>query len=205
MKKIKILLIAFGILCTLTGNAQEEFFKRNTGLSLSGSSDFSSNNSGELSLHLKNGLFFSGSFLLFQGGFNTPTMATIGYLFDLNKRNETNKINAFISLSDISEIPGFFQSFQSISPTLGIMYTSFQNSNYPTSLGLSATAYFEDFNLQDIDQSTFSFYFAQAFFARKTVYPVIGLSYSIPLSDTYRRDGLFLFHVGLNIRLSKAE
>ena len=92
MKKIKILLIAFGILCTLTGNAQEEFFKRNTGLSLSGSSDFSANNSGGLSLHLKNGLFFSGSFLLFQGGFNTPTMATIGYLFDLNKRNETKRI-----------------------------------------------------------------------------------------------------------------
>jgi len=205
MNKIKTLLLTLGIVCTFTCYAQEEFFGHNTGISVSGSSDFSTNNSADLSLYFKNGLFLSGSLLLFHGGLETPTIATIGYLFDLNKRNKENKLNAYVSLSEISKIPGLSESFRSISPTLGIMFTSFQNHNYPTSLGLSASAYLEDLDFKDLDRSTFSLYFAQAFFAKNTVYPVVGLTYSIPFSDTYRSDGLFQFHVGLNIRLSKAE
>jgi len=41
---------------------------------------------------------------------------------------------------------------------------------------------------------------AQAFYAHKTVYPVIGFTYSVPLSNAYGYDqggGSFLFHVGL--------
>jgi hypothetical protein len=208
MSKIKVLLMAFGILCTLSTYAQEEFFGKKTGLSLSGSSDFSTYSSGELSLHLKNGLIFSGSFLFPEVGIETPTIATIGYLFDLNKKSERDKFHAIISLSDISFIPDFFQQVNSISPTFGIMYTSFHNDNFPTSLGLSASAYFDELNFNYIAQSSLSFYFAQAFYAHKTVYPVIGFTYSVPLSNAYGYDqggGSFLFHVGLNIRLSKQE
>jgi hypothetical protein len=208
MRKIKVLLLALGILCTLSSHAQEEFFGHNTGLSLSGSSDFSAYSSGGLSLHLKNGLIFSGSFVIPEEGINIPTIATIGYLFDLNKKSERDKFHAIISLSDISFIPDFFQQVNSISPTLGFMYTSFHDVNFPTSLGISASAYFNELNFNYIAQSSLTFYFAQAFYAQKTVYPVIGVTYSLPLSNVYGNDqgvGSLLFHVGLNIRLSKPE
>ena len=205
MRKIKVLLLGLGIFCTLTGYAQEEFFGKKTGLSLSGSSDFSTYSSGDLSLHLKNGLIFSGSFLFPEEGIQIPVIATIGYLVDLNKKSERDKFHALISLSDISFLPDFFQQENTISPTLGIMYTSFHNANFPTSLGLSASAYFDELNFNYIAQSSLSFYFAQAFYAQKTVYPVIGFTYSLPLTNAYgyQEDGSFLFHLGLNIRLSK--
>jgi len=203
--KIKVLLLALGLLCTFTSYAQEEFFGKKTGLSLSGSSDFSTYSSGGLSLHLKSGLIFSGSFLLSNEGIDIPTIATCGYLVDLNKKSERDKLNAIISLSYISSFPDFFQQVRSISPTFGIMYTSFHNVNFPTSLGVSASAYFDELNFNYIAQSSLSFYFAQAFYAQKAVYPVIGFTYSVPLSNAYgyQEDGSYLFHVGLNIRLSK--
>ena len=204
MSKIRILLITLGIICTLSSYAQEEFFKNNTGLSVSGSSNFSTSNEGSLSLHLKNGLIFSGSIILPNEGIYNPTITTIGYLFDLNKKSEKDKLNIIISLSDLS-----IQSdlFRSISPTLGIMYTSFNNEDYPTSLGLSTSAYIEDYYPIKIAASDLSFYFAQAFFASKTVYPLVGLTYSIPLTHEWytQSGGSFLFHVGLNIRLSKPD
>jgi len=206
MKKIKIIFIALGILSTLSGYAQEEFFGNKTGLSLSGSSDFLVNSSGGLSLHLKNGFIFSGTFLFSYEGSQIPTLATIGYFFDLNKKSEKDKLNAIISLSDLSFLPDFFQQVRSVSPTLGIMYTSFHNVNYPTSLGISASAYFNEFDFNYIVQSSLTFYFAQAFYAQKTVYPVIGLTYSVPLSNAYgyaQGESSFLFHVGLNVRLFK--
>lgn len=203
MNKFRNLVLVFGILSTLSSYAQEEFFINNTGLSVSGSSDFSALSSGGLSLHLKNGLIFSGSILLPIEGSNIPAITTIGYLLDLNKKSEKNKLNAIISLSNISYNLG---SVGYISPTLGILYTSFQNDNCPTTFGLSTSAYFYKFNFDYIEQSNLTFYFAQAFFAQKRVYPVVGLTYSIPLKQTFgygSGDGSFLFHVGLNIRLSK--
>jgi len=205
MKKFKFILLALGLFCILSSYGQEEFFGNKTGLSVSGSSNFSTENSGGLSLHLKNGLIFSGEFILSNEGDNIPTTETVGYLFDFNKNSEKNKINGIVSLSNLSSNLG---SVGYITPTLGIIYTSFQSENYPTSLGLSASAYFYQFNFNFIEQSNLTLYFAQAFYAQNTVYPVIGLTYSIPLTNAYgdtNGGGSYLFHVGLNIRLSKPD
>ena len=121
---------------------------------------------------------------------------------------EKDKLNAIISLSDLSFLPDFFQQVRSVSPTLGIMYTSFHNVNYPTSLGISGSAYYYHFNYYYSDVTFLNFYFAQALSATKNIYPVFGISYSLPLQsyENYTQGkGSFEFHVGLNIKLLKPE
>lgn len=204
MKKIKFTLFVVGLFCITSVYSQEEFFKNNTGVTVSESTNLSTIYSSGVSLHLKDGLIFSGSFLF--SNYSTPTMATVGYLLDLNKHSEKDKLNALFSISEIGFLSTFFQHVQSISPTLGIMYTSFKDDRYPTSLGLSTSCYFEGLNLNHLAQSSLSLYFSQSFFARNTFYPVIGLTYDIPISHSYgysNGEGSFLFHAGLNVRLLK--
>jgi hypothetical protein len=207
MNKNKFILLVIGMLCMLSSYAQEEFFGNNSGLSISGAtSDFSKIYGGGLSLHLKNGLVFSYS-SVFSLDY-IPTIVSVGYLIDLNKHSTESKLNAFISLSDITTLSYLFQDVGYISPAIGIIYTSFNKINYPTSLGISASLYFYRYNFDQIDQSYFNLYFAQAFFARSTVYPVIGMAYSLPLKQPNgytQGEGSFEFHAGLNIRLSKPE
>jgi hypothetical protein len=207
MKKIKLVLFVLGMLCTLSSYAQEEFFGNNTGLSVSGTTDFSHIYGGGLSLHLKKGLIFSYSSV--NGSGYIPTIVTIGYLFDLNKKSEKDKLNAFVSLSDVTTLSGLFQYIGYVSPAIGIMYTSYNKINYPTSLGISATAYFYKVYFNRIEESFLNFYFAQAFFATNTVYPVVGLTCSLPIYQPYGAytfwEGSLEFHVGLNIKLSKPE
>lgn len=207
MKKFKFGLIVFGIFYTLSGYAQEEFFGEKTGLSVSGTTDFTGIFGGGMSLHLKNGLIFSYSSI--NASRYIPIMVTAGYLFDLNKKSEKDKLNAFISLSDVTTLSDLFKQIGYVSPSFGIMYTSFYNFNYPTSLGISASAYFDSYNYASTDAYFLNFYFAQAFFAKKTVYPIVGLTYSLPIKQSYygfsQGEGSLEFHVGLNIRLSKPD
>lgn len=195
MKK-KFALLVLGTICTLSIYSQEEFFKNNKGLTVSGSTDFSYLNGGGLSLHLKNGVIFSG--LHSESHDESVTSVGIGYI--ARNRDNVNGIEGILNLSCGLMSGGY----KLAAVNMGLYQMFFSKTNSPFSLGasvsFSTSTYYRNQGLSILPTIGYT----QAFFANKSIYPVIGVTYSLPLNHEYDNNFL-LFHAGLNIKLSKAE
>ena len=203
MKKVKIMLLALGVFCTLSSYAQEEFFGNNTGLSFSGSTNFTDTYGAGLSLYTKKGWILSTAFSEPGGGSNL-TAFSIGYLKDISKKEDevTSKLIMGLIYSDSNLFNAGYRLF---GPNLGMSFVMAQKSNFPLFFGAACYAYLGyETKAYDGFSSGLLLNYTQSFFAKNAVYPFVGLSYSIPLTQA-NGDGSFLFHVGLNIRLSNPD
>jgi hypothetical protein len=195
MKKNKFLLFVLGIFCTLSAYSQEEFFNDKTGLTVSGSTDFSTVSGGGLSLHLKNGLIFHGS----HDESHYVSLTSLGIGFIARNKNNTNGIEGIVDFSY-----GFMSNDYSIAGVnMGLIQRFFPRSNNPFSLsaivGFSTSNYYNNQGLNIVP----TFAYTQTFFANSAIYPVIGISYSFPInsSNDSNESGFIDFHAGFNIRL----
>jgi hypothetical protein len=199
MKKNKFTLFVLGTLCTLSVYSQEEFFKNNTGLSVSGSTDFSYVYGGGLSLHLKNGVIFSGS----HDESHDESLTSIGIGYIARNKNNINGIEGIIDLSY-----GFMSDgYKMAGVNMGLNQMFFSKSNSPFSIRASVSfltsTYYNKLGLTIVPTIGYT----QSFFVNNPIYPVIGITYSLPMNHSYDSNemGFFLFHVGLNIKLSNAD
>jgi len=196
MIKIRFIVVVVVIFCTLPCFSQEEFFGNNTGLSVSGTTDFSNIYGGGLSLYLKNGLFFSGS----SANVYNINLKSLGIGYIISNRNNENGTNGIFGLSY-----GFMPNgYKITSVNMGLCQILFPRSNFSSSLGASASIsnifgeyHHEGFNLGVI------FGYSQSFFNNNPIYPVMGITYELPINQTNSSKGSFLFHLGINIKLGK--
>jgi len=198
LKKIKFLLFACCVFSTFSIYSQEEFFGKQKGLTASSTMNFPADIMGtELSLHLKSGLFVSGSFMLTEHYSREIVEASIGYL--VSDPNDSNGIKGIFGLSCGYMLDGY----TNIGIYMGLMKVFYSKSNFPFSIGASASfstsTYYNNPGLSIVP----TIGYIQSFFAHNQVYPVIGITRSFLHTDNVL-DGLF-FHAGLNIKLSKPD
>ncbi len=196
MKKLKFALIVLVLLTTLSGYSQEEFFGNINGLTLSGSLNFNNSiqtetKTGGLSLYLKNGLIFSGSYSKIDN--NEFVQANFGYLFN-NSKND-NGLKGLIGIS----IGNLFNNYKILGLNMGTTQVFYRKSNFPFSLAGVATLAigFEEDLLRPY--AGLSLGYTQSFFANGSVYPVIGISKSFIIGQN---SSDWFLHAGLNIKLS---
>lgn len=211
MNKIKLLLLTFCTLCTLSGYAQEEFFGHNTGLSASYSKDFNfagienSNEigDGQLSLHLKSGLILSGDY--FKISNSDFYGATIGYLINNKYKDKLKGLLGF-SYGELTDQYNINNKYKITAISFGLMKVLFTNSNFPSSISASTSASFFLYGQSDSYlQSTVTVGYSQSFFANNQIYPVIGIGKTFLLFKNDVSNENFTFHIGLNVRLSQSD
>ena len=203
MKKLKVGLIVFGILCTLSGYAQEEFFGKNRGLNLSyGTLNFNDNYNLGISYYSKKSWIISGVYSHIDN-YSQPIIFSVGYLKNLTKKDNLVETKVVMGLTCLVLsnsrvfIPAYF------GPNLALSFIISPKSNFPFFLGASAYAYFK---ITERDQSTLTgltLNYTQAFFAKNTVYPFIGISKSF--NFLYQSSDNLYFRAGLNIKLSEPD
>jgi len=195
----KIILFLLGVFCACQCYSQDEFFGNSNGLFLAGSTDFANANGGTLGIHLKSGVSLSGtlakSYDLILKGVN------LGYIISNTNSIEGTKGLVGISYATIE------RDYQFASFSAGLNRVFLSDTQCPFSLGsvLSISSIFGGLSSAlNLDLVTG---YTQSFFAKSPVYPVLGVTYTLPLNKTYyeSRDGSFLFHIGLNIRLSPID
>jgi len=204
MKNIRLMLLAFAVLYTFSGYAQEEFLGNKSGLTASYSQNFSFNttlNSNEivrvrqLGLYLKNGLILSGGYS--DLNLREFYAANIGYLYN---HNDNNRIKCYLGVS-YGEL---MYQYKMSSLSLGLSKAIFPNSSFPFSLNASnaLNVYFIDKSI--ITQHTASIGYTQAIFAKNTLFPVIGISKSFVFADnTHKYSDSWQFHIGLTLKLTQ--
>ena len=202
MKKNKFGLIILGIFCTLSGYAQEEFFGNKNGLTLSGS--FNLDNSvqteiktGGLSLYLKNGIIFSGSY---SKMYNTVySQVSLNYLFNNSKHTEGMKSILGLSFGSIYDRYNINKN-NFVGVNMGLIKVFFYKSNFPFSIGGSASFASYLYNMHYKSSNLgLTIGYTQSFFAKGWVYPVLGVSKSFIIGQD---SSDWFVHAGLNIRLS---
>jgi len=198
MIKIRFIVFLVIIFCTLPCFSQEEFFGNNAGLSVSGTTDFSNIYGGGLSIYLKNGIIFTGS----SANIYNINLKSLGIGYIISNKNNENGTNGLIDFSY-----GFMPNgYKITSVNMGLYQIVFPKSNFSSSIGASASIssifgeyHHEGFNLG------FIFGYSQSFFNNNPIYPVMGITYELPINqtDNANSEGSFLFHLGLNIKLGK--
>jgi hypothetical protein len=195
MNKIKLQLLIWSILIAISSNAQEEFYGNNQGVSLYGGTCINDYFTGGLSIYFNSGIILSESYQEISG--HPYRGLGISYLFNNNNNNNSN-LKGLIGIS--------YSAFERISNEEGLMSLNaglynllFKESNFPSSVGANFIIALENESFR-IDQMHLGIVFSykQSFFVNNRVYPIIGISYSLPIKYIY--NNLF-FNVGLNIKL----
>jgi hypothetical protein len=202
MKKYFIFTLLLMSICVHQVKAQQEFFGKTNGLTLSGSSNFNYGIIPSVDFYFKDNLIISGSLANYMG----VTLWGAGVNFLVNGGYEDSSTKGVVGLSYVSAS----NLINLIGMNLGIVQLIFKESNFP--LSLSAIA---NFSLNNTILSTPSldnrqsinftpaFGYTQAFFAHNPVYPVLGVSYHVILdSSNYpNSEGPLFVHIGVNIKL----
>ena len=194
------------LICINQVKAQQEFFGKTNGLTLSGGTGFNNKNLAGVDLYLKDNLILSGSLANYMG----VTLWGAGVNFLVTGANEDSSTKGIVGLSYTSA-PNLITIY---GVNAGILQMVCKESNFPLSLsaianislsGLKAVSPYTD-NSQRITINPIISY-TQAFFAHEQVYPVLGVSYQMILDPDNNPDNenpLFVF-VGLNIKLEKTK
>ena len=204
MKNIKSILLAISILCTFSGYAQEEFLGNRSGLTGSYSQNFSFNttlNSDEIIRARQLGLYFSNGLML-SGGYSNLNQynfyaANIGYLYN---HDDNNRLKCYLGAT----YGEMLDQYKVASLGIGLSKVIFPNSSFPFSLNASnaLNLFFVHENFGS--QHTASIGYTQVFFAKNTLYPVIGISKSFVFADNDNKySDSWQFHVGLTLKLTR--
>lgn len=194
--EIKVALLVLGLFFSINSIAQEEFFGNHSGLTGSFSKDLNADISGGgLSLYCKSGLILSGSFDKYSDNDNEMLSGSLGYLvFD-----HTDGINGAKGLFAVSYGSLLNTNINAVGVTMGVILVFFPASDFPFSIGgSSSVSMYMGTLLYNETSVGASIGYSQSFFAKSPVYPVIGITKSLKISNS--SDDLF-FHIGLNVRL----
>ena len=128
--------------------------------------------------------------------YNGYNMLGAGINFFVTGSNYDNPTKGIFGFS-LSVIPDNLNIF---GINAGLLQVLFQDTNFP--LSLSAVA---NFSVMGSIVISPTIGYTQSFFAKKQVYPVVGISYQIPLDQGYysNNTSTLFVHVGLNIKLDK--
>lgn len=192
MKSKLIFVLLFLILSVRHTSAQEEFFREKNGLTLGGTSNFLSIIGGNASFLLKKNTIISGSFLSDFFDDRAYGLSINQFITDRTVDSPTKGIIGLsLSLYDEDTMLSF---------NFGVLQSFLHKTNFPLSLGLNTNLSFHN-GLGFQPELCYN----QAFLSNKRIYPVVGVTYLIPMNKRYNQiEYTLFFHVGLNIRLQKS-
>jgi hypothetical protein len=196
--KVKYLILLISIFNSVVLFGQEEFFKDQGGLTLSGLKSFHSQAmEAGFGAYFKKGFFIGLSGSLIKENDNFFSAATFGYLTDMDTVKISLKMYFGLSF-------GVINSYKFGAFNFGLIKCFFLDSNFPFSLNSALSVQkVMSFELNEMSGifSSISIGYTQAFFAKKEIYPVLGISKVFGLNNTDIKD-LYL-NIGLNVRFGK--
>lgn len=194
MKTRFYLIVVLFLLTQFQLSAQEEFFKNTYGITLGSSSNFHETEGASLSIYIKDNIVVSG--LIAEN--SSEKISGIGLSFFITGINSTSSTKGLLglSLSKDSNFPNYFNI------NAGVLQIFSKDSKFPFSFSLILNQ-----NLIGDGSLTPVFGYTQTLFSHNQIYPVVGLTYGIPIMslNNLHDDGNLFFHVGLNIKLNKKK
>lgn len=185
------IIVFFMLLFQFQLSSQEEFFKNTYGISLGYSTNFYNIEGASLSTYIKDNIFISG--LLAEN--SNEKISGLGLSFFITGKSSTKGLFG-LSLSKDNNFPNY------ININAGVIQLFYKESKFPFSLSLILNQSL----IGDGSLTPFIGY-TQTLFSKNQIYPLIGISYGIPIErlNNLPKDRNLIFNVGLNIKLNKEK